>query len=149
MFRKDLVSYDPLDKFFDIREDFDNVIRDFMRGFRELVPGRGVYPLMDVKEDESKYTVTVEIPGIDKKDIKLKMKDNTLYLEGEKKEETKEKGESYIRVERSYGNFRRTVTFDSQVDASKVKAEFKNGVLTVILPKVEKEKPKEIEVEVK
>jgi HSP20 family protein len=149
MIKKDLVSYDPLDRFFDIREDFDNVMRDFLRGFGSLVPSRGIYPLTDVKEDDSKYTVTVEVPGIDKKDIKIKIKNNSLLVEGEKKEESKEEGESYIRVERSYGSFRRALNFESEVDASKSTAEFKDGILTVTLPKTEKEKPKEIEIKVK
>jgi len=145
MVKKDLVDYDPLDRFFDIREDFDNVMRDFLRGFGGPLSSREVFPVADVKEDEDKYTVTVEVPGIDKKNLKITMKDSSLLVEGAKKEESKEEGESYLRVERSYGNFRRVFNFDSK----KVNAEFKDGILTVTLPKTEKEKPKEIEVKVK
>lgn len=149
MDRKDLVSYDPLDRFFDIREDFDNAMRDFLRGFGGPVSSREVFPVADVKEDEDKYTVTLETPGIDKKDLKIRMKDSSLLVEGEKKEEKKDENESYLRVERSYGNFRRVFNFDSQLDSKKVNADFKDGVLTVTLPKAEKEKPEEIEVNVK
>ncbi len=149
MVKKDLVDYDPLDRFFDIREDFDNVMRDFLRGFGGPLSSREVFPVADVKEDEDKYTVTVEVPGIDKKNLKITMKDSSLLVEGAKKEESKEEGESYLRVERSYGNFRRVFNFDSQLDSKKVNAEFKDGILTVTLPKTEKEKPKEIEVKVK
>ena len=150
MIKKDLDNYDPLDRFFDIREDFDNVMRDFLRGFGgPMVSSREVFPVADVKEDEDKFTVTVEVPGIDKKDIKIKMKDNSLLVEGEKKEENKEEGESYIRVERSYGNFRRAFNFSSHLDTKKASAEFKDGVLTVTLPKSEQEKPKEIDIKVK
>lgn len=149
MIKKNLVSYDPLDRFFNIREDFDSVMKDFLKGFSGPVSSRGLYPLADVKEDDDKYTVTVEVPGIDKKDLKIKIKKNSLLVEGEKKEETKEEGESYLRVERSYGNFRRAFSFASDLDEKKVNAEFKDGILTVTLPKTEKEKPKEIEVKVK
>jgi HSP20 family protein len=149
MVKKDLVSYDPLDRFFDIREDFDNVMRDFLRGFSGPSLSRGIFPLADVKEDEDKYTVTVEVPGIEKKDLKITIKENSLLVEGEKKEEVKEEKETYLRVERSYGNFRRAFNFVSELDAKKVNAEFKDGILTVTLPKTEKEKPKEIDIKVK
>jgi HSP20 family protein len=149
MIKKDLVSYDPLDRFFDIREDFDNVMKDFLRGFSVPVSSRGVFPLADVKEDEDKYTVTVEVPGIAKKDLKIKVKENSLIVEGEKKEETREEKESYLRVERSYGNFRRVFNFESDLDAGKVNAAFSDGILTVTLPKTENEKPKEIDIKVK
>jgi HSP20 family protein len=149
MIGKDLVSYDPLDRFFDIREDFDSVMKGFLKGFSGPVSSRGLYPLADVKEDNDKYTVTVEVPGIDKKDLKIKIKENSLLVEGEKKEENKEEGESYLRVERSYGTFRRTFSFASDLDEKKVNAEFKDGTLIVTLPKTEKEKPKEIEIKVK
>ena len=149
MVGKDLMSCDPLDRFFDIRDNFDNVMKDFLRGFGGADSSRGVFPVADVKEDENKYTVTLETPGIDKKDLKITMKDNNLLVEGEKKEEKREEKESYLRVERSYGNFRRAFNFGSQLDTKKVNAEFKDGILTVTLPKTEKEKPKEIEVKVK
>lgn len=149
MIKKGLVSYDPLDRFFDIREDFDSVMKDFLKGFGGTVSSRGLYPLADVKEDDDKYTVTVEVPGIDKKDLKIKIKENNLLVEGKKKEEIKEEDESYLRVERSYGNFRRAFSFASDLDEKKVNAEFKDGILIVTLPKTEREKPKEIEIKVK
>jgi len=149
MIGKDLISYDPLDRFFDIREDFDNAMKDILKGFGGPISSRGVFPVADVKEDEDKYIVTLETPGIDKKDLKITIKDSSLLVEGEKKEEKREENESYLRVERSYGNFRRVFNFDSRLNSGKVNAEFKDGILTVTLPKSEKEKPKEIEVKVK
>ena len=149
MSRKDLASYDPLDRFFDIRESFDNVMKDFLIGLGNPVISREVFPLADVREDETKYTVTLETPGIEKKDLKIKMKDNSLLVEGEKKEEKKEQSESYLRVERSFGSFRRVFNFDSQLNTKAVNAEFKDGILNITLPKSEKEKPKEIDIKVK
>lgn len=149
MAKKDLVNYDPLDRFFDIREDFDHVMKDFLRGFGGPLASREVFPVADVKEDEDSYTVTLEVPGMDKKDLKIKIKENSLMVEGEKKEEKKEEGESYLRVERTYGSFRRAFNFATDLDEKKVNAEFEDGILTIVLPKSEKEKPKEIEVKVK
>jgi len=149
MINKDLVSYEPLERFFDIGEDFGNVTRDFLSSFSGLASIRETYPLANVKEDDMRYTVTVEAPGIDKKDLKIKIKGNRLLVEGEKKEETREKGESYLRVERSYGNFCRTFSFASELDTKKANAEFKDGILTVTLPKTEKEKTKEVNIKVK
>ena len=149
MAKKDLVNYDPLERFFDIREDFDHVMKDFLRGFGGSLSSREVFPVADVKEDENKYTVTLEVPGIDKKDLKIKIKESSLMVEGEKREESKDKGESYLRVERAYGNFRRVFNFACDLDEKKVDAEFEDGILTIVLPKSEKEKPKEVEVKVK
>jgi HSP20 family protein len=149
MAKKDLVSYDPIDRFFDLREDFDSMLKDFFTGFTVPMSRRGTYPSMDVKEDKDKYTVTLEAPGIDKKDIKITMKRNELIIEGEKREEQKQEGESYIRVERNYGKFRRAVQLGEEIDQSKINAEFKNGILKINLPKSEKAKPKEVAIKIK
>ncbi len=149
MAKKDLVSYDPIDRFFDLREDFDSMLKDFFTGFTVPISRRGIYPLMDVKEDKDKYAVTLEAPGIDKKDIKITMKKNELIIEGERKEEKKQEGESYLRVERNYGKFRRAIQLGEEIDQSKINAEFKDGILKINLPKSEKAKPKEVAITLK
>jgi len=149
MAKKDLVSYDPIDRFFDLREDFDSMLKDFFTGLTVPMSRRGIYPLIDVKEDRDKYTFTLEAPGIEKKDIKITMKRDELIIEGEKKEEKKQEGESYLRVERNYGKFRRAVQLGEEIDQSKINAEFKNGILNINLPKSEKAKPKEVEIKIK
>lgn len=149
MKKKDLVSYDPIDRFFDIREDFDHILKDFFTGFTVPITSRGIYPLMDVKEDRDKYTVTLEAPGIEKEDMNLTMKKNEIIVEGEKKEEKKKEGESYLKVERCYGKFRRAIQLGEEVDQSKISAEFKNGILKITLPKSEKLKPKEFAIKIK
>jgi HSP20 family protein len=125
------------------------MLKDFFTGFTVPMSRRGTYPSMDVKEDKDKYTVTLEAPGIDKKDIKITMKRNELIIEGEKREEQKQEGESYIRVERNYGKFRRAVQLGEEIDQSKINAEFKNGILKINLPKSEKAKPKEVAIKIK
>ncbi len=92
-------------------------------------------PAMDVKETDKLYTIISELPGMDEKDIDLSLKDGQLHIKGEKKLETKEEGETHLRVERAYGSFHRSVALPSDVDPDKVDATFEKGVLTIQLHK--------------
>lgn len=147
--RKDIVKYSPLEGVFDLRKGFDNIVRDFFTGFSNLSVNRGVYPPLDIKEDNGKYIIEMEVPGIEKKDIKISVKKNNLIIQGQKREEKKKKEESYLCVERSYGKFRRSLSLSMEVDESKIKAKYDNGVLRVALPKTKKEKAKEVEIKIK
>jgi HSP20 family protein len=103
-------------------------------------------PAVDVSETGDKITVKAEIPGMEAKDIEISMVGDTLTIKGEKKAEKEEKDENYHMVERSYGSFNRAMKIPAMVDAEKVEATYKNGVLTVVLPKKEEVKPKAIEI---
>ena len=92
-------------------------------------------PNLDLSETKEALTVKVEIPGMDSKDVQVTLQENVLTIKGEKKEEKESKDERYHRVERNYGAFARSVRLPVGVDGSKVEARFKNGVLTVTLPK--------------
>ncbi len=105
-------------------------------------------PLVDIIEDEKEYLIKAELPEVRKEDVKVSVEDGILTISGERKHETEENGAKYHRVERAYGLFSRSFTVPESADASKVSAEFKNGVLTVHLAKDEKAKPKSIEVKV-
>lgn len=146
--KKELKSYDPFDALFSLREDFDEMFRNFFTGFTSPTLGKGVFPVMDVTETPEQFIIEAEVPGIQKENLKLSIKKDELIIEGEKKEEDKKEGESFLRIERSYGSFRRSIRLPSEIDQSKVKAKYENGVLKISLPKTEKEKPKEIEVKV-
>mgnify|MGYP001121166250 CR=1 FL=1 len=146
--KKELKSYDPFDALFSLREDFDEMFRNFFTGFTSPTLGKGVFPVMDVTETPEQFIIEAEVPGIQKENLKLSIKKDELVIEGEKKEENKKEGESFLRIERSYGSFRRSIRLPSEIDQSKVKAKYENGVLKISLPKTEKEKPKEIEVKV-
>ncbi len=148
MAKKDIARDDPVGRIFDLREDFDDIVKDFFAGFSKVGAGIGVYPLLDIKEDKGKYTIFVEIPGVEKKDLKISIKKDKLIIQGEKKEEKKRQEESYLRVERSYGNFMRSVSLPMEVDQSKINAKYTNGVLKITLPKTEKGKTKEVEVKI-
>jgi HSP20 family protein len=105
-------------------------------------------PLVDITEDDKAYLIKAELPEVKKEDLKVTVEDGVLTLSGERKFEKEEKGKRYHRVERAYGSFARSFTVPDDADASKVRAESKDGVLLVRLEKSEKAKPKTIEVQV-
>lgn len=105
-------------------------------------------PSVDVSETDGEYQIKAEIPDVKKEDVKVTLEDGVLTIQGERKIEKEEKGKKYHRVERSYGSFVRSFTLPDLVDEANVKAEFKDGVLNLTLPKSEKVKPKAIEVTV-
>lgn len=105
-------------------------------------------PLVDITEDEKEFVVKAELPEIKKEEVKVTVEEGVLSISGERKLEKEEKGKKYHRIERAYGSFERTFTLPEGADGAKISAEFKDGVLTVRLPKTEKAKPKAVEVKV-
>jgi HSP20 family protein len=106
-------------------------------------------PPVDIYEDEETVVIKAEVPDIDQKDIEVRIEDNTLTLRGERKLDQTVRKENYHRVERYYGPFQRSFSIPPTIDQERVKASCDRGVLTVILPKKEEKKPKQITVEVK
>ncbi len=105
-------------------------------------------PAVDVYEDEHNITLKIEVPGIDEKDIDVRIENNVLTVHGERKFEKEEKEENYRRIERQYGSFTRTFTLPSTVDTESVSANYEKGVLKVQLAKKAEAKPKQIRVNV-
>ncbi|MDO9182220.1 MAG: Hsp20/alpha crystallin family protein, partial [Bacteriovorax sp.] len=99
-----------------------------------------MYPSIDVTEKENKYLLDADVPGMSESDIEIDLRNNTLIIKGEKKNEIETKDADYVCVERSYGSFRRDIAFDEEVDPDNIKADLKNGVLHVELTKKEKSK---------
>jgi len=144
----DLIQWRPFREVSRLRNEMDRLWDEYFgAGRRALQPAEEAWlPAVDVSETEDKITVKAEIPGMEAKDIDISMSGDTLTIKGEKKTEKEEKEENYHLVERSYGSFRRAMKLPASVDADKVEATYKNGVLTVILPKKEEVKPKAIEI---
>jgi HSP20 family protein len=105
-------------------------------------------PQMDFREDESKYMIKADLPGIKKEDLNITVTGSTLVFKGERKQESEKDEKGWHHTERWYGSFERVLELPSEVDASKVKASFKDGVLEITLPKAESAKPKQIEVDI-
>jgi HSP20 family protein len=131
--------------------------REFDRLFREAfspalaegeVSTRTWAPPVDIYENGDSLVLKAELPGINPDDVEIRVEDNTLYLKGERKFEKEVKEQNYHRVERTYGTFTRTFTLPNSVDADKVNASYKDGVLTLTMPKKEEAKPKTIKINV-
>lgn len=138
-------------------EDFD---RDFWRSplrrsvsdveqFWRRQVSRGFVPVVDIFEQDAAYEVTVELPGIDEKNIEVKLASGGLTIKGEKQQEKEEKKEGYFLHERHFGSFERCLALPEGVDTDKIEANFKNGVLTVMLPKKPEAQKPEKKIEVK
>jgi HSP20 family protein len=144
-------AHDPFTSF---RQQIDRLFDDFLTPFdtsgvaTERDVG-GVWPSVDVDETDKAYKVTAELPGLEQKDVEVTLRDNALIISGEKRREHKEEkgGRSY--AERSYGRFMRSIPLDAEVDADKVQANFKNGILAVELPKNPAARDKTRRIEVK
>jgi HSP20 family protein len=105
-------------------------------------------PAVDVQETDAGFVVKADLPDMKKEDINVKLADGVLTIEGERKQEEEEKGKKFHRIERQYGQFIRRFALPADVDAANVKAEFKDGVLNVHLPKAPNAKPKSVEIKV-
>ncbi|HEX3035019.1 MAG TPA: Hsp20/alpha crystallin family protein [Thermodesulfobacteriota bacterium] len=125
---------------------FDETLRNLYPTERKEPQAGSWTPAADIYETESGYVVKADFPGVKKEDIQIDVHDGTLTLKAEKKFEKKESKDNYLRVERAYGSFVRSFRLPKNVDAEKIKAEYKDGVLEVTLPKKEEAKPKKIQV---
>lgn len=105
-------------------------------------------PAVDVSENKDSFTVRADLPGLQQEDIHVSLEDAVLTIQGERKSESEEKENSFYRVERSCGIFRRSIDLGRQLDATKIKASYRNGVLEIVLPKSEQVKPQQIKVDV-
>ena len=106
-------------------------------------------PAVDVIETENELVLKADLPDVDLKDIDVRVENQTLTLKGDRKFDSEQKSGGYHRIERNYGTFMRSFTLPTSVENDKVSADYKNGVLTVTLPKKEAAKPKQVKVEVK
>ena len=140
------------DPFTSFRREVDRLFDDFFapaeaRSFGAA--GAALWPSVDVRETDQAYIVTAELPGLEQKDIELNLRDNVLTLSGEKRQEKSdgENGRSY--TERTYGRFERTLPLGADVDADRVEATFKNGILTVTVAKSAQAKDKARRIEIR
>ncbi len=141
--RRGLMLWNPFAEIERIRREFDRL-------FEELLPreeGERMFaPAVDVYETDQEVVVKAELPGVKKEDVEVVVRDNSLHIRGEKKEEKEEKTETYHRVERVYGRFERVIPLPTDVKVESAKAEFKDGVLEIRIPKAESSKEKKIEI---
>lgn len=145
-----LTWWDPFSDLLDMRTEMDRLFGSFLGGTpASMAVAEGLWaPAVDIHETKDGFLVKAELPGMKQEDIQITIVDNTLTLKGERRRESEVKDGGYTRIERAYGTFQRALALPSVVDASKVKAKYKDGVLEIELPKKEEAKPKEIKVQV-
>jgi HSP20 family protein len=131
-----------------LQDRMNRLFDDAGRGWRSDEPAATTSwsPSVDIFETEGEIVVKSELPGMDRKDITLHLESNVLTLRGERKFEKETKEENYHRIERSYGNFSRSFSIPATVDEEKIRADYKDGVLKIVLPKKEQAKPKQIKI---
>lgn len=145
-----LQKYDPFRDLWNLGDEFGR----FFWGLGHRNAGADLetqfsfVPALDVSEDNEAMTITAELPGLKKEDVQIKVRDGVLTLSGEKKFESENKKDNYYRIERSYGAFARSFTLPNTVDAEKIAASMKDGVLKVSVPKKPEAKEREVKVEV-
>ena len=137
---RDLVSF---------QERMNRLFQDNLAPSQEEMMTSGTFvPAVDVYEDEHAITLKLEVPGIEEKDIDVRLENNTLTVRGERKFEKEEKEENFHRIERRYGAFARSFTLPNTVDTGKVEASYDSGILKIRLAKRAEAKPKQIQVQV-
>jgi HSP20 family protein len=138
--RQELKSFqDEINRLFDGFES-----RSWLRG----EPSSLFSPAVDVEESSDAFSVRVDLPGVPQKDVKVSLVGDTLTIRGERKQETAGKNPNVHRIERSFGTFERSFTFNTPVKSDGVKAQVRDGVLEIVVPKAEEAKVREIEVQV-
>ena len=145
-----IVRFEPFRNLVATQSEFERLMREAfspVSGEGE-VSTRTWAPPVDIYENGDNLVLKAELPGINPDEVEIRVEDNTLYLKGERKFEKEVKEQNYHRVERSYGTFTRSFSLPNSVDADKVVANFKDGVLTLTMPKKEEAKPKTIKVNV-
>jgi len=143
-----ITRWDPFREFFTLQDRMNRLFRDSQGSQEEALTTTMFAPPVDVYEDEHSVTLKIEVPGIDEKDIDVRVENNTLTVQGERKFEKEEKEENYRRVERQYGSFTRTFTLPNTVDPDNIQANYDKGILKIQLAKKAEAKPKQIKVSV-
>jgi HSP20 family protein len=150
--KRQLVSREdnPINRW-SLANDFDRLFEGFLRpvNWVEEADSFDITPAMDVKESEDAFLVNAELPGINKDDINITLENGVLTITAEtRSDEEQKQGERIIRKERRYGKYVRSLRLGTQIDESKVKANYKDGVLQLTLAKAEEVKPKKISVDI-
>ena len=143
-----IIRWDPFRDLVTLREKMNRLFEEAYssRGEERNLVSSSWTPSVDIYETEQQLVLTAEVPGIEDKDIEIKIEDNTLTIKGERKFEKETKEENYHRVERAYGSFYRSFSLPPYIDQDKIEAEHENGVLKITMPKKLEAKPKQVRV---
>ena len=151
-----LVKWNPARELLNVEREFNKLFNTFNSRFgfddssmNEDLENAVWSPLTDISENKDQYILKMDLPGVSKENLKLNFHDGELIISGERKQEKEDKDSKYHRIERTYGRYYRSFTLPQTIQADKINAEFKDGQLTITVPKSEEAKPKELEIKVK
>jgi len=143
-----IIRWDPFRDMVTLREKMNRLFEDAVthRGEeRELISSAWA-PAVDIYEDENQLVLSAEVPGLEEKDVEIKIEDSTLIIQGERKMQKETKEENYHRIERAYGSFYRSFSLPNYIDQEKIHAEHENGVLKITMPKKAELKPRKVKI---
>lgn len=144
-----ITKWDPFKDLMILRDRMNRLFEDLVTSprFEDTEIMQSTWsPAVDIYETENELVLTAELPGIDEKDVEIKIEDNTLSIKGERKFEKETKEENYHRIERAYGSFFRSFSLPHYVDQEKISAEFENGLLRIHMPKKAEVKPRKVKI---
>lgn len=147
----ELINTNPFKDIEKLRSEMDRFWDTFLFGRPQKIESQEEekwQPAVDVTETKSEIVVSVEIPGMDPKDMDISLSEGTLTIKGEKKQEKEEQEENYYLIERSYGSFTRSIPLSEEVESEKISASYKDGVLKITLPKSDNTKKKKIRIKI-
>jgi HSP20 family protein len=144
-----IIRWDPFRDLVTLRDRMNRLFEDAVSTARteekDMISSSWA-PAVDIYEDEKQLVLTAELPGINEKDVDIKIEDNTLSIHGERKLEKETREENYHRIERAYGSFYRSFTLPNHIDQDKIQAEHENGVLKIIMPKKPELQPRKLKI---
>lgn len=149
-----LVKWNPARELMSIEKEFNKLFNSFSNKFGISNEGENEMenavwaPLTDISEDNENYYLNLDVPGVDKNDVKISYSNGNLVIKGERKDEKETKKSEYHRIERSFGKFFRSFTLPEKIKEDKIEAKFKDGALSIVIPKADEVKPREIEVKI-
>ncbi|MCR4409391.1 MAG: Hsp20/alpha crystallin family protein [Candidatus Saccharicenans sp.] len=144
-----ITKWDPFRDIMVLRDRMNRLFEDLVSSpkFEESDIIQSTWsPAVDIYETENELVLTAELPGVEEKDVEIKVEDNTLSLRGERKFEKETREENYHRIERAYGSFYRSFSLPNYVDQEKISAEYENGLLKVHMPKKPEVKPRKVKI---
>ncbi len=143
-----IIRWDPFRDMVTLREKMNRLFEDAVthRGEDKDLISSAWAPAVDIYEDENQLVLSAEVPGIEEKDVEIKIEDSTLIIQGERKMQKETKEENYHRIERAYGSFYRSFTLPNYIDQEKIRAEHENGVLKITMPKKPELKPRNVKI---
>ena len=147
-----MTRWQPVSELTRLRDQMDRMFEDWPRFFGRRTDEEGLrgawMPAVDIRESKDAFEVTAELPGVDSKDVDVSVQENTLTIRGERRREEVRENETVHRIEREYGVFERSFTLPRSADAEHIKANYRDGVLSLTVPKREESKPKSLKINV-